>query len=109
MNPTRFSDRTLRRWLRTGRPARVSHRLAHDPNLADRLERLTELDEQRRAALHALVQPTTAFSERTTAGVRQRIDTLETLGVIADMIGIGWRPGIALVDPEPPKDDSQSG
>ncbi|RMH72951.1 MAG: hypothetical protein D6683_13650, partial [Actinomyces sp.] len=92
----RVSDRALKRWLATGRPAWVGERVATDPAVASRVEALTALGEAERAALDALVSPTPGFVGRAVAGVRSRIDTLETLGVVVDLLGLGLRTGRTL-------------
>jgi hypothetical protein len=74
---------------------------------------MTLLHGEERAALLALVSPPPAFAQRTASGVRDRIDELETLGVIAGLIGLGWETGRALADDpagtHPTSDDPAEG
>ncbi len=102
------SDRLLRRWLTSGRPRWVGKRIQTDPAVAARLETMTALDVEHVESLVALVQPAPAFPERVVVGMHARIDALETLGVIVDLMGVGWQTSRALmtdqsVNTDPPE------
>jgi hypothetical protein len=68
-----------------------------DPTVAARLEAMTALDAEHVETLAELVRPARAFPERIVVGVRSRIDALETLGVLVDLMGVGWQTGQALL------------
>ena len=103
------SDRTLRRWLSTGRPSRVETLLASDPTVARRLDRLTELDEAEAAALAEVVAPEDDFEDRVLAGVQRRRDGLETASLLTDLLGLGLFVGRAMLPDtdSPDRDDSR--
>jgi hypothetical protein len=106
----RISERSLRRWLATGRPRWVGRRIDTDPLVMARVDSMTALEVDEVEALAALVTPHPDFAQRTAAGVRHRIDGLETLGVIADLVGLGWQTSRALIhdtEPEVTFDDAQ--
>jgi len=103
------SDRLLRRWLASGRPRWVGERIQSDPAVAARLETMTALDVEHVESLAALVQPAPAFPERVVVGMRARIDALETLGVIVDLMGVGWQTGRALMTDQSVDTDAPDG
>ncbi len=100
---TRLSDKTLRRWLRTGRPTRVERHL-DDPDVTARLELLTRLDAGEVAALRSLSEPGDGFEERVTAGASRRANN-ETAGLLIDLLGLGWHTTAAIAEP-PGSDDT---
>lgn len=93
-----ISDRTLRKWLRTGRPRRVERHL-DDPEVIRRLDAMTELDESDRAALMALTNPADGFNERIVEQVRVRQGT-EMSGVVLDLLGLGWHTAAVMLEPK---------
>ena len=86
-------------WLDSGSPARVE-RWLDDPAVAAILERLSELDPEKRLALHDAIAPSVGFEERTAQGVRSRVDDLERLGVLFGLLALGPRAASALLDPD---------
>ncbi len=102
----RPSDRTLQRWLRTGRPRRVERWLER-PDVAERLEELTALRNDERAVLTEALGPVEGFEERVVEGAQRRLAG-ETVELLLDLSGLGWRTATALLDPgqsDPDPDD----
>lgn len=95
------SDRALRTWLRTGRPARVERRLGRDPLLADRLERLTALPPGAGDALATATRPPPAAIESAVRGAARRAESLSRAGTIVDLVGLGLRTAGVLFRPRP--------
>ncbi len=93
----RPSDRALHRWLETGRPRRIERLLDGDPDLAARVDSLTELSEAESDALEALVSPAQEFERRVETGVQRRIEALETLSTMVDLLGLGFHTGRAVL------------
>ena len=91
-----MSDRVLRRWLATGRPARVGRALAADPDLAGRLDDLTALPVAYTAALEELVTPASGFEDRTAVKVKARVDGFGAASALVDLLGLGFHVGRAL-------------
>lgn len=91
----RPSDRTLRRWLATGRPKRVERHL-NDPDAVARLEALTALKEGETALLSEHVRPGEEFEERVIAGLRQRLDNHGVGTTVSDLLGLGFHVAAAL-------------
>lgn len=95
------SDRTLRRWLATGKPKRVLILLERDPRVAERLDELSKLDTDERSALDVLVTPAEDFEERVLVGVKQRQAAPDTAGLALDLLGLGLHVGRAFFEPAP--------
>lgn len=93
----RISDRSLRRWLRTGRPRGVTRRLEVDETLRSRLEEMTRLDRSETSVLRRLTEPLPLFQERVEAGVRQMDDGKGTSALVADLLTLGVRVGTSLL------------
>ena len=93
------SDRTLRRWLATGRPKRVHRLMESRPDVVARLDALSELDAAHAAALHGVVATPDGFTERVVAQVRRRHDEYTAASLLADLLGLGFHVGSALIDP----------
>lgn len=104
----RLSDRKLRRWLSTGKPRRVDRLLASDSVMSGRLDELSRLDPAHTAVLTQGSAPRSGFSDRTVTKVQERIDVYATVALVADLLGLGWHTGRAVLrdemgtpDPEP--------
>lgn len=69
----RIPDRTLRRWLRSGRPQRVERQL-DNPEIVDRLEGMTALSDSDREALDELTSAQPGAIERVATAVDERIN-----------------------------------
>ena len=93
----RISDRTLRRWLRTGRPGRVVRRL-DDPDITARLDALTQLTRGEAEALATAVAPPPGMHDRLTERVAGRVDH-ETMTALVDLCGLGWHTASAVFNP----------
>ncbi len=96
----RVSDRSLRRWLDTGRPARVADAIEADPSVAERLDAMTALRAADSEAIGHLVTPPPQFHDRAYEGVRDRIDRYETMSVVADLLGLGFHVGQVMLAPD---------
>ncbi len=96
----RPSDRTLRRWLATGRPRRVQRLIETQPEVAARLDALSELDRAHAGALHGVVATPDGFSERVVDRVRTQRDEYTAASVLADLLGLGFHVGGVLLDPD---------
>lgn len=92
----RISDRTLNRWLRTGRPRRVEVRL-QDPEISDRLDAMTRLTGHESDVLAAVVAPPSGLNERLVERVSRRVDD-ETIATMIDLYGLAWYTASALFD-----------
>ncbi len=93
------SDRTLRRWLATGRPRRVQRLMESRPDIVARLDALSELDAGHAAALREVVATPDGFTDRVVAKVRRRQDEYTAASLLADLLGLGFHVGSALIDP----------
>ncbi len=107
----RPSDRKLRRWLSTGTPRRVDRLLESDSAMSARLDDLSRLDPAQTAALAAASVPMAGFPDRTVTAVQERIDAYATVALVADLLGLGWNTGRAVlgdstVPPEPERWDT---
>ncbi len=69
------------------------------PDVAARLDALSELDADHAAALHEVVATPDGFTERVVAEVRGRQDEYTAAGLLADLLGLGFHVGGALFDP----------
>ncbi len=107
LRPRRPSDRTLRRWLATGRPRRIQRLIETQPDVAARLDALSELDRDHAGALHGVVATPAGFSERVVDGVRRRHDEYTAASVLADLLGLGFHVGGVLL--EAADDDERPG
>ncbi|MCA1705973.1 MAG: hypothetical protein LC808_23010 [Actinobacteria bacterium] len=105
----RLSDRKLRRWLSTGKPRRVDRLLETNSAISARLDQLSRLDPALIAALAQMSSPPTGFGTRTVAAVQDRIDAYATVALVADLLGLGWHTGRAVLgDPTvPPEPESR--
>lgn len=95
----RATDKKLRRWLETGRPRWVGEAVVDDPSIAERVDQMTALSPADLGALERLVEPPPQFGERVASGVRQRIDNYGTVALLADLVGLGYHVGRALLPP----------
>ena len=102
------SDRTLRRWLDTGRPKRVE-RLLDDPAVSARIEALTALADREVALLRHHVMPGPDFEERVISGVQERRDAYGVGAAVSDLLGLGIHVALALRPRpiEPPSDENE--
>jgi len=115
----RPTDRTLRRWLRSGRPARVARLIDVHPGVVARLEAMSRLDDETAQTLGEAVAPSEDFAERTGGAVATRLDAYRALGLVGDLLGVGWRTGQLLLwdtsgarpdeDPPPVDEDHDPG
>lgn len=94
---TRLSDRTLQRWLRTGRPARVERNL-HSADVTGRLEAMTQLEAHHIEALHVATSPAPGYQDRVIAGIGRRTDH-DTVETLVDLLTLGWHTTATIVDP----------
>lgn len=94
----RISDRTLNRWLRTGRPRRVERHL-DDPDTTARLDAMTRLTASETRALTDVVTPPPGLHERLVERVGRRVDG-EIVSALIDLYGLGWHTASAVFDPE---------
>lgn len=90
-------DRTLRRWLRTGRPRRVAGYL-DDPEVAARLEAMTALDAEAVEALSTVTAPPADLTSRMVDELGRRQGG-EAMGAVVDLLSLGWRTASVFVDP----------
>jgi len=95
---TRISDRTLNRWLRTGRPRRVERRLS-DPDMTARLDAMTRLTSSEARALTDAIAPPPDLHERLAERVTRRVDG-EIVSALIDLYGLGWHTASAVFEPE---------
>lgn len=93
------SDRTLRRWLATGRPRRVRRLIESRPEVAARLDALSELDGAHSDAIHGMVATPDGFSERVVASVQRRHEEHTAAAALADLLGLGFHVGSVLLEP----------
>ncbi len=93
----KVTDRSLRRWLDTGRPTRVGEAIETDPSVAERLEAMTALERVHTEAIDRLVTPQPDFTDRVSQGVRTRIDNYGTVSLMADLLGLGFHVGQAML------------
>lgn len=107
MTNRRPTDRQLRRWLKSGRPRRIGD-LVGEPEIDQRLEALTELQDAHRLAISELTAPIEQFEERIIAGVQTRKDNQGTASLLADLLGLGFHVGRALSSPASPRSDKSS-
>lgn len=94
----RPSDRTLRRWLNTGRPRRIE-RLIERADISQRLEVLTQLNIEETEALRRSLNPIGGFENRISVGVRGRLD-IEVTALILDLGSLGWHTATSLLGPD---------
>ncbi|GEM_PF-5950559 len=96
----RISDRTLRRWLRTGRPRRVTQRLEADESVVSRLEALSRLAPGQTTTLSRLTTPAPEFETR----VREQVLYLEAKSgvssILVDLVALGIHVGRTLAPGE---------
>ena len=95
----RPTDADLVSWLTTGKPARVD-KLIDDPDVTDRLERITALPTGDIAAIEAAVTPSEGFVARTEAGVHLRVSDLERAGALLGLLGLGAQTMRTLSAPD---------
>lgn len=88
------SERTLARWLRTGRPHSVERHL-DDPRVIEILDRLTVIDDEVADGLATLTAAPAAVTERAIDDVRRRADRAD-LAALVDLVGLGWHTGRAV-------------
>ncbi len=94
----RPSDRTLRRWLASGRPRRIGRLIESQPEVAARLDALSMLDRAHAGALHGVVATPEGFDERVVDGVQRRHDEYTAASVLADLLGLGFHVGGVLLE-----------
>ena len=104
----RPSDRQLRRWLRTGRPRRIAELIETDDVVLARLEALTRLDQADVAALDELAKPRDDFEVRTVTAVQARRNDDGTASMVADLLGLGFHVGRALMNRPAADGDEES-
>lgn len=99
-----ISDRTLLRWLQTGKPRRVTRRL-DEPRISERLEAMTRLSPAQVEALTEVLAPPEGLGP----GLVDRLfghDDSEALGVIVDLCGLGWYTASAILESDDHTDGS---
>lgn len=96
----RVSDDTLLQWLEDD-PERLEQFLEANPEVADRLDALTELDAGVGQALEQAFAPTDDFATRMVEGLRIDPVTRETVGLLAAVFTLPWRTASFVVDPQP--------
>lgn len=94
------SERTLRRWLASGKPSRVTRRLEWDGSLDARLDEISGFDEVSSDAFQRFMALPDDFEERTGAAVRGRIESASVGSLLADIATIAFRTGQVLAAPD---------
>jgi hypothetical protein len=68
-----------------------------DASVAERLEAMTALETVHTEAIEHLVTPQPEFTDRVVQGVRTRIDNYGTVSLMADLLGLGFHVGQAML------------
>ncbi|MGH9245721.1 MAG: hypothetical protein ACRD29_15670 [Acidimicrobiales bacterium] len=86
--------------------------IERDSATSTRLDELSRLDAAHTAALAELSIPLAGFPDRIATAAHERINTYATIALVADLLGLGWHTGRAVLgDPtvRPEPDDGGTG
>ena len=74
--------------------------------MVERLEAITALETVHTEAIEHLATPQPDFTDRVVRGVRNRIDNYGTVSLMADLLGLGFHVGQAMLSSDDDPDDS---
>lgn len=95
---THPTTQELRRWLESGEPDWVEEHLADCSHCTQILETEAPLPSAVRETLVAVTDPAPDLSERMTDRVAAAARRLDALTTLVELLAVGWRAPLALLD-----------